>query len=251
MKKLFVLIGLWGIVLYPCAGQNIDSIRGAYWINVDYIRDMENYLPCECADSINYWISVYVATKLTEDSDYERNTQIPEVKLNRILQTEPGQFYIVSETATRYVISEDNNKFYDLTLKDDTLLLIDNIRSQKFVKQSHLINNNKVDNVVLLNKALTMLGYPAIKTILKTDSLELDCAPSWGNINLVYSFEKRSLYWVLEISEGYLHIYKVINPMRDPLDPVLKKEIKRLKWVTKGKERKPHIEEYPIFVSPK
>jgi len=229
MTKLLVLIDLCYFILFPCLSQNINSIRGTFWLNVDYISDMESYLPCECADSTNEWVSI----KFTEEDEYDSNTKFPEVRLNRILQNEPSLFYIISETEVGYVISEDN------------------IKCLKFVNNSNLINYNSIDNIALLNRALAKQGYPSITTILKTDSLELVCAPSWGNINLVYSYGKRNLYWVLEIFDGYLHIYKVINPMRDPLDPVLKKEIRRLKWVTKRKERKPHREEYPIFISPK
>jgi hypothetical protein len=218
---------------------------------------MEDYLPCECFDSINYYFYISIAPKFI-DKDMEIDIQkIPEGVLHQVIETEPTQFYILSADSTKYIISIDSeNKDFELTLKGDTLLLIDSISSKKFIKSLIPYEGfwnkctNCLDNITLLNKALSLRGYPSIQTILKEDSLSLDCNAWLGNRNMIYSRKTVKKCWVVKIFDGYLHIYKVSNHHRDPLDPILKKEIKRLKWITNGTERQPREEEYPIFVSP-
>jgi len=239
-----------------CNGQNIDSIRGTSWISLDYIRDMENYLPCECFDSINYCWFISIAPKLVAD-DTMKEQQIPKGILNYVIQTEPTQFYILDADSAKYVISVDSkNKDFELTLNGDTLLLINSIGSSKFIKSSipfvdFFESKSSVgfENITLFNKSLSLRSYPTIQEILKEDSLRMGCNAWLGNRNMIYAPNTKKS-WVLEIKNGYLYIEKVIKH-DDPLDPIKTKMIKKIKWVTNGKERLSRKEKYPVWTSPK
>jgi hypothetical protein len=227
-----------------CNSQNIDSIRGTSWISLDYIREMENYLPCECFDSINYCCYISIAQKLVADDIIKE--QHPEGILNYVIQTEPTPFYILDTDSAKYVISADSkNRDFELTLNGDTLLLTNHIGSSKFIKSAIPFDfleskySVDLDNITLLNKSLSLRGYPTMQSILKEDSLRMDCNAWLGNRNMVYA-QKTKKSWVLEINNGYLYIEKVINH-RDPLDAVQTKVIKKLKWVTNEKERLPQL----------
>ena len=244
-----------------CNSQNIDSIRGTSWISLDYIRDMENYLPCECFDSINYCCYISIAQKLNRDSLYNEKQNIPDGVLNYIVQTEQRLFCIIFEDSEKYIITgEDenwNSKTFELMLtKGDTLLLIDGISSRKFIKSAipfdFLENKNSVnlENIILFNKSLSLRGYSSVQTILKEDSLRMNCNAWLGNRNMIYAPNTKKS-WMLEIKNGFLYIEKVINPNRDPLDAIKTKIIKELKWVTNGKERLSRREKYPVWTSPK
>jgi hypothetical protein len=256
MNKSYILLGMCCFVLCTCFGQNIDRIRGTSWINIDYIKDMENYLPCECIDSINYYYYISIASKFIND-DVDDEEKVPEGIVNSVIQTEPALFYILFADSIKYIIAVDSeSKYGELTLSGDTLLLIDSISSKKFIKSTIPFDFSKnqypsyLDNITLLNNALLSRGYPSIQTILEEDSLGCNCNAWLGNINMIYSYKTRKS-WVLEIYNGFLHIYKITNTLEsDPLDPILKKEIKRLKWVTNGNERQPRKKDYPVFVSP-
>ena len=216
---------------------------------------MENYLPCECFDSINYCCFVSVAPKLVAD-DTMKEQHIPEVVLNYVIQTEPAQFYILDADSGKYIISIDSkNKDFELTLNGDTLLLTNSIYSSKFIKSAIPFDfwNSKnfvgSENINLLNKSLLSRDYPTIQDILKEDSLQMNCNAWLGNRNMIYaSNTQRS--WVLEISDGFLYIEKVINH-HDPLDALKTKVIRKLKWVTNGNERLSRKEKYPVWTSPK
>ena len=239
-----------------CNSQNIDSIRGTSWISLDYIRDMENYLPCECFDSINYYNYISIVPKFV-DEDIENDEQmIPEVVLHQVIQTEPTLFYILDADSTKYVISEDSkNRDFELILNGDTLLLIDSIGSSKYIRSTIPFDfweskySIVLDNITLLNKSLSLRGYPTIQSILKEDSLKMFCNAWLGNRNMIGA-PKTKKSWVLEINNSYLYIEKVINH-RDPLDAVKTKLFKKLKWVTNGKERLSRKEKYPVWAGPK
>jgi len=255
-KYILLFLTITFLSVSDGSGQNINSIRGTSWISLDYIRDMENYLPCECSDSINYYSFISIAPKLVADDTMEEQ-YIPEGVLNYIIQTEPTQFYILDSDSTKYIISGDSKKRnFELTLNGDTLFLIDGISSNKFIKSVIPFDfwEDKYsvysENITLFNKSLSLRGYPTIQKILKEDSLRMDCNAWLGNRNIIYSRDKRKS-WVLEINNGYLYIEKIINPNRDPLDAIKTKVIKKLKWVTNGKERLSRKKEYPVWTSPK
>jgi len=218
---------------------------------------MENYLPCECSDSINYCCFVSIAPKLVAD-DTMKEQHIPEGELNYVIQTEPTQFYILDADSAKYVISVDSkNGDFELTLNGDTLLLINSMSSSKFIKSAIPFdlwkNKNSVDleNITLFNKSLSLRGYPSVQTILKEDSLRMNCNAWLGNRNMIYAPNTKKS-WVLEINNGFLYIEKVINYRDpDPLDAVKTKVIKKLKWIINGEERLSRREEYPVWVSPK
>ena len=212
---------------------------------------MENYLPCECLDSANdcYYISIAKENKYVDKYDHK----IPEGILNFVIETEPTQFYILYADSSRYIISRDSkNEYFELTLKDDTLLLMGRVSNKKFIKSEISFDffgnkyNQDLDNITLLNKSLLLRGYQTIQVILKEDSLKFHCNAWVGNVNRIYSPKNRKS-WVLEISNGYLNIAKVTNPNGDPLDPIKTRVIKKLKWVTNVKERIPRREEYPVW----
>lgn len=161
-----------------CNSQNIDNTRGTSWISLDYVRDMESYLPCECFDSINYCCYISIAQKFNRDSIDEEEQNIPDGILNYIVQTEHRLFNIIVKDTDKYIIAgEDgnwNSKTFELILtKGDTLLLVDSIGSSKFIKSSipfdFLENNNSVDieNITLFNKSLSLRGYPTIHKKMK------------------------------------------------------------------------------------
>jgi hypothetical protein len=216
MNKFYILLGMYCFVLCNCFGQNIDRIRGTSWINIDYIKDMKNYLPCECIDSINYYYYISIASKQVND-DMNDEENMPEGILNSVIQTEPALFYILFADSIKYIIAVDSeSKYGELILNGDTLLLIDSVSSKKFVKSIFTFDffgdkyTSDLDNITLLNKALSLRGYPSIQTILKEDSLDFDCNAWLGNINMIYSYKTRKS-WVLEIYNGFLHIYKITN----------------------------------------
>ena len=261
MKQYFLLFLIIAfLTITDCNSQNIDSIRGTSWISLDYIKDMENYLPCECFDSINYCCYISIAQKLVRDSTDTETHILPDGILNYIVQTEQRLFYIIAEDVDKYTIAgEDENwvsKTFKLRLtKGDTLLLIDGVRSSKFIKSAIPFDFWKskysvdLENITLFNKSLSLRGYPTIQEILKEDSLRMDCNAWLGNRNMIYAPNTKKS-WVLEINNGYLYIEKVINH-RDPLDEVKTKVIRKLKWVTNGKERLPRKEKYPVWTNPK
>jgi len=262
MEKYFLfLLGFIFCWIFTCKGQNIDNIRGTNWISVDYIKDMENYLPCECLDKYDcYYISI-ASTIINEDrneeeDDGDNDDKFPEICINYIIQTESRGFYIISEDSNKYVISgADGNwkpKIFELILVNDTLLLIDSISSKKFIKSSIPFDfcedkyTNYLDNIILLNKSLSLRGYPKIQIILKADSLKLFCNAWTGNVNMISYYKKRKT-WILEIKNGYLYIQKVLNPRGAPLDPLKTKVIKKLKWATNGEERQARREGHPVW----
>jgi hypothetical protein len=240
MNKHFIVLLMYLFLLtFTCVGQEISKIRGSSWVSVDYIKEMENFLPCECFDSINYVYYISIASKTINDNR-DGDEQIPEMILNYIIQTEPRQFYIVDRDSSKYVISGAdenwNSKIFELRLVNDTLLLIDSVEYKKFVKSAYYMDDTySSENIILLNKALSLRGYPSIQTILKEDSLRFWGCNAWlGNINLICS-RKKEKNWVLEIkTDGYLYIQKVLNPNCDPADPIKTKVIKKLKWVING-----------------
>jgi hypothetical protein len=250
---IFLTIAL--LAVSDCNSQNIDNIRGTSWISLDYIRDMENWLPCECYDSVNYYCFISIAQEFIAD-DNENEEIIPSGILNNVVETEPTPFYIINSDSTRYGISVDSENIdFELTFKDDTLLLIDNIGSRQFVMSvipfDFLGNKSPVgfENINLFNKSLLSRGYPTIQTILKEDSLQMDCNAWLGNRNMVYSTNTKKS-WVLEIKNGYLYIEKVIKH-RDPLDEVKTTVVKKMKWTTNGKERLSRKEKYPVkYIDP-
>lgn len=257
MKQYFLLfLTVAFLTISDCNSQNIDNIRGTSWISLDYIRDMENYLPCECADSVNYCFFISIDQK----SDREEDEKIPECILHYVIQTEPHQYFIIDLQPEKcYISGDDENwksKIFELILNGDTLLLIDGISSNKFIKSAIPFDfwENKysvdLENITLFNKSLSLRGYPTIQSILEEDSLRMDCNAWLGNRNMIYAPNTKKS-WVLEINNGYLHIEKIINPSRDPLDVIKTKVIKKLKWVTNGKERLPRKEKYPVWTSPK
>ncbi|GHT00742.1 hypothetical protein FACS189421_13110 [Bacteroidia bacterium] len=256
MKQSFImLLTIAFLYILDCNSQNIDNIRGTNWISLDYIRDMENWLPCECYDTVNYCCYISIAEELfAEDSEDEKF--IPVGILNYVVQTEPTQFYIINSDSTRYGISVDSENIdFELTFKGDTLLLIDSIGSHQFVMSvipfDFLGNKSPVDfeNINLFNKSLLSRGYSTIQTILKEDSLKMDCNAWLGVRNMVYSTNTKKS-WVLEIKNGYLYIEKVIKH-HDPLDEVKTKAVKKMKWTTNGKERLSRKEKYPVWQVPK
>ena len=260
MRQYFLFF-LTIVFLYTseCNSQNIDNIRGTSWISLDYVRDMENYLPCECYDSINYCNYISIAQKLNGDNVDEEEQNIPDGILNYIVQTEPRLFHIIAEDSNKYIIAgQDGNwnlKTFELVLTNgDTLLLIDDISSRKFIKSAIPFDfwENKysvdLENITLFNKSLSLRGYPSVQTILKENSLRMDCNAWLGNRNMIYAPNTKKS-WVLEINNGFLYIEKVAN-RRDSLDAVKTKVIKKLKWVTNGGERLPRKKEYPVWVSP-
>lgn len=257
MRKyfLFFLIIAFSYTL-DCNSQNIDNIRGTSWISLDYVRDMENYLPCECFDSTNYCCYISIAQKLNRDSIDEEEQNIPDGILNYIVQTEHRLFHIIAEDSDKYIIEgEDgnwNSKTFELILtKGDTLLLVDGISSSKFIKSAipfdfwESKNPVNLENIALFNKSLSLRGYPTIQEILKEDSLRMDCNAWLGNRNMIYSPNTKKS-WVLEINNSFLYIEKVIN-YHDPIDPIKTKVIQKLRWVTNGKERLPRKQPYPIW----
>jgi hypothetical protein len=252
MKQIFMLfLAIAFLSVLDCNSQHIDNIRGTNWISLDYIKDMENWLPCECYDTVNYCCYISIAQELTAD-DSENEKFIPAGILNYVVQTEPTQFYIINSDSTKYGISVDSeNIVFELTSKGDTLLLIDNIGSRQFVRSvipfDFWGNKSPVgfENINLFNKSLLSRGYSTIQTILKEDSLLMDCNAWLGNRNMIYSTNTKKS-WVLEIKNGFLYIEKVIKH-RDPLDEVKTTVVKKMKWTTNGKERLSRKEKYPCF----
>jgi len=268
--RLYIVILSFLLTIIACYGQKIDKIRGSSWICVDYIKGMENHLPCECAGVIKeplkdiihhtifippvtnkqdvpqalidaiindeqnnycYYVSI-ASTTINEDDEDER---IPEVIMNRIIETDGArEFYIISEDSNKYVIADNYEKWdstIELRLNNDTLIVSDKIGYRKYIKYSMFFNTDYTGfvNVSLLNKALSLRAYPSIQTILKEDSLSLSCNGGIGNINVISSYKKRKS-WILEISSGYLYIKKIINSGPDPLKPINTKLIRKLKW---------------------
>jgi len=258
MRQYFLLcLTVAFLTVLDCNSQNIDSIRGTSWISLDYIKDMENYLPCECFDSTNYYFYISIASKFSDVGMENGEQKNPDGILHQVIETEPTQFYILDNDSARYIISIDSkNGDFELTLNGDTLLLTNNIGSSKFIKSAIPFdfwkskNSVSLDNITLLNKSLSLRGYPFVQTILKEDSLRMVCNAWLGNRNMIYAPNTKKS-WVLEINNGYLYIEKVINPNSDPLDAVKTKVIRKLKWVTNGKERLSRKEKYPVWTSPK
>lgn len=251
MNKLYVLLAIYCFVLFTCSGQNIDRIRGTNWISVDYIEQMKNRLPCECADSVNYCFYISIASENINAGNNEEDEIIPEGIINNIIQTEPTPFYILFSDSIKYIISVDyKSKYGELTLNGDTLFLIDRISSKKFIKSTIPFDffGNKytsyLDNITLLNNALSLRLYPSIQTILKEDSLRMDCNAWLGDINMVYN--QKGKFWILEIIDGYLFIRKVVKH-EDPLAPITTKVIKVLKWNNDSNIIIPKYEKIKIF----
>ena len=214
--------------IFICAGQNIDKIRGSSWISVDYIKQMENYLPCECTNSDNYGYYISIAPKNDKHDE--------PIIINRIIQPDgPRGYHIISEDSNKYIIADCCSNL-ELILVNDTLLLLDNGKCKKFIKSNYFFKDHVSDktsslyNIDLLNKSLALRAYPPIQSILKEDSLLLFCN-SWEEINVVCS-QKRNKVWILEIKDGYLLIKKETTLQRDPKEKIKTKTIKKLKWDT-------------------
>ena len=256
MKTCFLIIYLFFLSI-TCVGQGkIDKIRNFNWISVDYIKQMENRLPCQCADSINYIYYISIASQAISDRITEEVGKIPDVIVHCIIQTEPWQYYIISTDSNKYVISVTNDNLndntYELTLNNDTLSLIDGNSNKKFVKSSFPFNdyddNSGFDNIALLNQSLLLRGYPSIQKILKEEALSFDCNAWIGDLNIIYSHSrKKAKSWILEINEGYLYIRKAQKPQRDPHDPIITKVIKILKWDKENKNSIPIHEKTKVF----
>lgn len=227
MTRYFIIIlTCLFLPIFICVGQGIDKIRGSSWVSVDYIKQMENYLPCECTNSENYGYYISIAPKNDKHDE--------PIIINRIIQSDgPRGYNIISEDSNKYIIADCCSNL-ELILVNDTLLLLDNGNCKKFIKANysfeyHYLNKTyALYNIDLLNKSLTLRDYPPIQSILKEDSLLLFCN-GWENINVVCS-QKRNKLWILEIKNGYLFIKKETTPQRDPIEKRKIKTIKKLKW---------------------
>ena len=256
-ERLIVVLICSFIPTFTCIGQGINNIRETNWISVDYIKQTENCLPCDCADSVNY--PYYIS--IDNDNITKEDIIFPEVIVNYIIQTEPDLHYIIFADTDKFVISNKSNKWedkvFELTLNNDTLLLIDNNNSsRKFIRSSLPFNSYNdcygcIDNIALLNKSLSLRGYPSIQTILKVNDLVFKCrALPEDKVNILYS-QKKPKSWVLEIDNGYLFIRKVLNPQRDQFAPIITKVIKVLKWDTENKNDAPTYEKIKVFETTK
>lgn len=259
MNKRIIVILIYLFLSIFTFGQGIDNIRMANWISVDYIKQTENCLPCDCADSVNYLYYISITSQRNNNNTTEEEYIIPEVIVNTIIQPEINWYYIIFADSNKYVVSKSDkweNKVFELTLHNDTLLLIDtNDNERKFIRSSLPFGHyndcyNCIDNIALLNKFLSLRGLPSIQTILKEKDFGVYCrALPEDKINILYS-QKKSKAWVLEIDNGYLYIRKICDTKKKYLPvfgTIITKVIKVLPLDKKNKNDVPTYEKTKVF----
>lgn len=234
MKR--VLFFLLFVCLFQFSkAQSDESSNQQIWISVEYIKQMESLLPCQCAEKENFIYKIVVDQNKTNNFD-ENKQFIPNGILHFVIQTEPIPFYFLSNQKNTYVISIDSESpAADLIFTEDTLTFNDFQDTYKFIKYQSLFNTEKgttpplEENIFLINKALQSRGYPNIETLLNQNSLNLVCNAWQGTVNFLSSNNSNE-QWVLEINEDLLYIYRIKNLERDPTDPLLTEIYLILKW---------------------
>jgi hypothetical protein len=140
-KIIFIIICL----VFSNVNQSITKNNN--WINIDYIEDMKNKLPCECMDSISSYFYITINEKIEKGDEYS-------IILNRISQMEPNYFKVVDIINNRIVITGFNSQQIketsEIILTKDTLYLIQRNSLSKFIK-ADFYESDKDDKYLLDN----------------------------------------------------------------------------------------------------
>jgi len=228
--KLLIAFTITGILLVQsCAFSQKQEQSVTCWLNVEYIKCLNNYLPCECEKVVETYFSINIDTSLT--------SELNRIVLLRHEQMESFYYRLEKDSVNKYDILKSGDikeKLGAIFFDKDTLHLCENGVISKYVQtgfSSRLDNNSHLtDNVSLINKAFTDRGYATLNKILLQDTLQCDCNKWLGGINLL-SIKGKSDTWVLEQIKDSLLIYKVINEESDPDDPIIKEMIHEYKWI--------------------
>lgn len=228
--KLLIAFTVTGILLVQgCAFSQKPEQSVTCWLNVEYIKCLNNYLPCECEKDVGTYFSINIDTSLT--------SELYRIALLRHEQMESFYYRLKKDSINKYDILKSDDikeKLGTIFFDKDTLHLCENGVISKYVQtgtSSRLDNNSHLtDNVSLINKAFTDRGYATLNKILLQDTLQCDCNKWLGGINLL-SIKGKSDSWVLEQIKDSLLIYKAINEESDPDDPIIKERIHEYKWI--------------------
>jgi hypothetical protein len=227
--KLLIVFTISGILLFQsCVFSQEREQSVTCWLSVEYIKCLNNYLPCECEKAVKTYFSINIDTSLTAD--------LHRIALLKHEQMESYYYRLKKDSINKYDILKSDNiteKLGAIFFNKDTLRLCENGIISKYVQTGtcdRLDNNSHLtDNVKLLNSAFVDKGYPTLNEILSHDKLLCACNKWIGRLNLL-SINGRSDSWILEQTKDSLFIYKVINIEADPDDPIIKEKIYEYKW---------------------
>lgn len=242
--KILVILSTTGILTSYASMPRINIVPKPFnknWINITYLKCLENKLPCKCAFSTIHPYVIFVDTNLNSEG-FEIH----------YLQTADLEFFgrgLRKEENNKYTIIQKNNELIDtvetfgtILLTNDTLFYFDKNNSvSKFINfgtppaknliESWNVDENKleIENASMLNKAFINHGYNSLNDILKSDSLFCACIRPLGNLNIIGN---NKTFWIVEQNKDSLFIYNYLNPYAElEFPPNIKKSIfKKYLW---------------------
>ena len=168
--KLLIAFTISGILLVQsCAFSQEQEQSVTCWLNVEYMKCLNNHLPCECEKVVETYFSINIDTNLT--------SELHRVAMLKHSQMESYYYKLKKVNENKYdILRNDNSRMGSLIFNKDTLCLYEDNIISKYVQTSfskRLDNNSHLtDNIVLINKAFTDRGYATLNKILLQDTLQ-------------------------------------------------------------------------------
>lgn len=211
------------------------------WINIIYLKCLENKLPCECAFSTIQPYVIFLDTNLNSENFGIHYLQTADLEFfGGGLRKEGENTYSVINKYDEFI--DQSETFGTILLTKDTLFYFDKNNSvSKFISfgktsEKNLIdlwnddeNKLEIENASILNTAFIHHGYPSLKNILKSDSLYCACIRELGGINILGNYKS---FWIVEQKKDSLFIYNYLNPYTElEFPPNIKKTLfKKYLW---------------------
>lgn len=186
-----------------------------YWISQQYLNCLENNLPCDCLEGIEY-------TLITFNPDVADKIQIFEPGLNgEELEVKQGDHGF-----NVYTHINAPTPFFSFSISEDTM---------KFSKDGLILKYLKYTKYNIEQKEIRLLGklnIAMLKNLLNTDDFDIDkdlnivtetmfhCNVELGYINLLYNKGDCDNKWIIEQANGKILIYKYTNSCAAKTYPV-------------------------------
>lgn len=200
-------------VVYQSCSSETPTTTSYSWLNTAYVKCLEKKLPCHCQETIGSYYSLVL--------DRDETSKNFGVSLSKFDQMEPYTYPIKKLNDNEYGIYEsvtDTLNWAKIDIDAGELNFAGRSTSSTFVAstgtRSYDPTHYLLDNVVLLNDALTTRRYPTLETILNEDYLNCDCNKWMDGVNVV-SVRGKPKSWIITLRGEYLVIDKITNIDRD------------------------------------
>lgn len=216
---LFVSCGSQEQKSEPMEGTKLAAFESSkpegksIWINHQYLKCIEDGLPCECLNKVTYTLlNVDLQNHLA--TVYENNA-------------DGGVLYLKEMNPNNYFLSLDKkdtaNPFLSMRITGDTLYLNDHGVISLFVLRSEINGNeyNEIIGKINLKALVNRIGAEDqfIKEISSDNLSLLLCNPEIGNINLLSTTGNCENRWIIEKSSTSISIYRFENACGDKSVP--------------------------------